>query len=446
MEDRRKRPKSRSSSRVSNRAARQRTLEYGEQSGPPNTQVDSQRQSPPPMLPFGRTIVRKISTARERRSRNDSVMPPVQRCFSERRESDSSHSHSSHSVQDNLQYSKHKILEKSRQKARSARKVEEDSSAAMQPVDEEAEALSSVYEKGISTCLTAFASVCETLTPELLRNQFYSLPQPDPKEYVVFADPSNASKNRYSNIPCLDSTRILLEFLLFENGGGYIHANRVTHPLLRNQFILTQGPLAQTIPEFWRMIWQEKVDTIIMLCKTVEYGRRKCSEYFPNIINVPAVHVHGKLVVYLRSRSRENDLVVSTIELKYLSYSRTIIHYHWSEWPDCQAPTENAQTMFTILRRVRGSKTPVVVHCSAGVGRSGTFVALEMCLMTIANTQTLNIQSIVASLRRCRALAVQSFDQYLSLYKLVLQFGQQNGCIPADDVEHFYRIIQAARP
>ncbi|VDL72745.1 unnamed protein product [Nippostrongylus brasiliensis] len=92
-------------------------------------------------------------------------MPPVQRCFSERRESDSSHSHSSHSVQDNLQYSKHKILEKSRQKARSARKVEEDSSAAMQPVDEyvstgeEAEALSSVYEKGISTCLTAFASV-----------------------------------------------------------------------------------------------------------------------------------------------------------------------------------------------------------------------------------------------------------------------------------------------
>lgn len=100
----------------------------------------------------------------------------------------------------------------------------------------------------------------------MLRNQFYSLPQPDPKEFVVFADRSNASKNRYSSkwrechfwgtpnqrscirycgahsdIPCLDATRILLEFLLFEDGGGYIHANRVTYPLLRNDFILTQA-------------------------------------------------------------------------------------------------------------------------------------------------------------------------------------------------------------
>ncbi|PIO60474.1 Protein-tyrosine phosphatase, partial [Teladorsagia circumcincta] len=138
---------------------------------------------------------------------------------------------------------------------------------------------------------------CETLTPDMLRQQFYSLPQPDQKEFVVSADPSNVFKNRYSNIPCLDSTRILLEFLLFEDGGGYIHANRVTYPLLRNEFILTQ------------------------------------------------------------------------------------------------APTENAQTMFTLLRRVRGSKTPVVVHCSAGVGRSGTLVALEMCLMTVANTRPIDIHS-----------------------------------------------------
>ncbi|KAK5966653.1 hypothetical protein GCK32_018312, partial [Trichostrongylus colubriformis] len=108
-----------------------------------------------------------------------------------------------------------------------------------------------------------------------------------------------------------------------------------------------------------------------------------------------------------------------------------------------QAPTENAQTMFTILRRVRGSKNPVVVHCSAGVGRSGTLVALEMCLMTVANTRPIDIHSIVTSLRRCRALAVQSFEQYLSLYKLVLQFAQQNGCISTEQLENFYRIMQA---
>ncbi|WKX90115.1 hypothetical protein Q1695_009171 [Nippostrongylus brasiliensis] len=300
----------------------------------------------------------------------------------------------------------------------------------------------SPYETGISTCLRAFASMCDTVTPEILHNQFYSLPLPDPKECVVFAHPANAMMNRYSNIPCLDSSRILLEFLVTECGVEYIHANRVRYPLLRNEFIITQGPLARTVPEFWRMIWQEKVESIIMLCKTVEDGRRKCSEYFSSTINLPTSYADGKLTTILRSWNRENDLVVSTIEFKYLSYSRTVIHYHWTGWPDFHAPTDNAATMFSILRRVRGSKTPVVVHCSAGVGRSGTMVALEMCLMTIANTRPIDIQSIVSSLRRCRALAVQSLEQYLSLYQLVLRFGQQNGYIAYKDVERFYRKVQ----
>ncbi|VDM59651.1 unnamed protein product [Angiostrongylus costaricensis] len=77
----------------------------------------------------------------------------------------------------------------------------------------------------------------------------------------------------------------MLEFLLFESGGGYIHANRVTYPLLRNEFIITQvflGPLPRTVSDFWRMIWQEKVETIFMLCKNYENGKRKCAEYFSN--------------------------------------------------------------------------------------------------------------------------------------------------------------------
>ncbi|VDK68455.1 unnamed protein product [Cylicostephanus goldi] len=170
----------------------------------------------------------------------------------------------------------------------------------------------------------------------MLKYQFYTLPQPDAMECVVFGDPSNAYKNRYKNIPCLDVSRILLEFLLFEGGGGYIHANRVTYPLLRNQFILTQGPLPQTIPEFWRMIWQEQVATIIMLCKNVENGKRRCAEYFPKEIDFPVCFVNGQLTVILRSRYIESDMVVSTIELKYLNDSRTIIHYHWVAWPDFQ--------------------------------------------------------------------------------------------------------------
>ncbi|KJH53569.1 Protein-tyrosine phosphatase [Dictyocaulus viviparus] len=239
-----------------------------------------------------------------------------------------------------------------------------------------------VYESNIAICLKAFASKCESLTVEMLRKQFYSLPQPNPKEYVVFGDPSNACKNRYSNIPCLDSSRILLEFLLFESGGGYIHANRVTYPLLRNEFIITQ------------------------------------------------------------SRIQEGDVFVSSIELRYLANRRTVIHYHWTGWPDC-TDRERSDDVFHAETSTRKQNT--FVHCSAGVGRSGTIVALEMCLMTIANTLPIDIHAIVCSLRQFRAMAVQTFEQYISLYKLVLLFGQQNGCINSEDVESFYRVLQVAR-
>ncbi|KAK6019032.1 Protein-tyrosine phosphatase, partial [Ostertagia ostertagi] len=163
----------------------------------------------------------------------------------------------------------------------------------------------------------------------MLRQQFYSLPQPDPKEFVVSSDPSNifpawTLREYYSNSCFLKTVEVTFMQI------------RVAYPLLRNEFILTQGPLPRTVPEFWRMIWQEKVETIIMLCRTVENGKRKCAEYFSSHPNIPLSCVNGKLTVFLRSRCQENDLLVSTLELKYLAYSRTISHYQWIEWPDCQ--------------------------------------------------------------------------------------------------------------
>ncbi|KAE9419677.1 hypothetical protein Angca_005014, partial [Angiostrongylus cantonensis] len=444
--------KSRSTSRVRTRAQKKGSME---EVVPPNTEITTPMEfkTPPSVqLPFGKPSPKKASTSRQRRVRSHSTMAPVRRSLYEKHESDSS---SLHSIQDNVQLSKQKIIEKSRQKAKSNKKIDEENSlledrSLVTTAEDANTSLRTArslnnYESNIATCLKAFAAQCESLSVEMLRKQFYSLPQPDPKDCVVCADPSNVFKNRYSNIPCLDSSRILLEFLLFESGGGYIHANRVTYPLLRNEFIITQGPLPRTVPEFWRMIWQEKVGTIFMLCKNFENGKRKCAEYYSNHIGVPSSFVNGLLTVVLRSRTQESDMFISSIEIKYLKTSRTVIHYHWTGWPDCEAPTENAQTMFTMLRRVRGSKTPVVVHCSAGIGRSGTMVALEMCLMTIANIRPIDIHEIVSSLRQCRAMAVQTFDQYLSLYKLVLQFGQQNGCINNEDVDGFYRVLQAAR-
>ncbi|KAK6727018.1 hypothetical protein RB195_004989 [Necator americanus] len=376
--------KSKSTSRISMKVPIQQKLSE-EEPVPPNTQVTaSKRQlskATSSVLPFGRPSLKKASTVRSRRRHQFQhlTVPPIRRCLFEKRESDSS---SSHSVQDTAtQLSKMKIIEKSRQRAKVTKKPDEDMSLIYEsttPVDSEEIDSNirtacdvSVYERNITSCIKDFAEKCKNLTVDTLRNQFYSLPKPDPAECVVFGDPSNAAKNRYSNVPCLDTSRILLEFLLFEDGGGYIHANRVTYPFLRNQFILTQGPLPRTVPEFWRMIWQEKVETIIMLCKNVENGKRKCAEYFSNYFDIPSSYVNGQLTIFLRGRYQESDMIISTMELRYLSNSRTIIHYQWVAWPDCQAPAENVHSMFTMLRRVRGSKTPV--------GEIINFYSLNVC-------------------------------------------------------------------
>ncbi|KIH44537.1 Protein-tyrosine phosphatase [Ancylostoma duodenale] len=121
---------------------------------------------------------------------------------------------------------------------------------------------------------------CEQTTLDQLRNEFSTLPQPDMRDCQACQAPENQKKNRYSNIPCLDSSRILLNILRPDSGYGYIHANRIEHPTFRNKYIITQGPLPSTIASFWEMIWQENVSGVVMLCQTVEDGRRKCAEYF----------------------------------------------------------------------------------------------------------------------------------------------------------------------
>ncbi|KAL6729660.1 hypothetical protein Aduo_000697 [Ancylostoma duodenale] len=273
--------------------------------------------------------------------------------------------------------------------------------------------------------LREFAWTCEQTTLDQLRNEFSTLPQPDMRECQACQAPENQKKNRYSNIPCLDSSRILLNILRPDSGYGYIHANRIEHPTFRNKYIITQGPLPSTIASFWEMIWQENVSGVVMLCQTIEDGRRKCAEYFSIKIDYPVIY--GQFTVVLKDQKWEDTFITSTLEIEYeQESSRTVTHYQWREWNDFKAPCD--QTIITLLQKVRG-KSAVVVHCSAGIGRSGTFVALEMCLQDLANGLTINVQQAVVNLRHYRALAVQTFTQYLSIFKAILQMGEKHGAI-----------------
>ncbi|KJH41383.1 Protein-tyrosine phosphatase [Dictyocaulus viviparus] len=252
----------------------------------------------------------------------------------------------------------------------------------------------------------------------------------------------------FSDVPCIDSTRIIITFFRKELGNGYIHANRVEYPTLRNKYIITQGPLPGTVDAFWKMIWQENVFCIVMLCRTIEDGKRKSAEYFSPIID--ALVKYGPLSVVLKDRTWDDNVVTSMLEVEYLHESRMITHHQWREWADfkvglsrekdfLQPPTDH--TLVSLLQKVRGKST-VVVHCSAGVGRSGTFVALEMCLQDLANGIPVNVFQVVVHLRKYRALAVQTFEQYLSIYRAILQVGEKHGAISKSEVERFYNIYQ----
>ncbi|CAJ0592489.1 unnamed protein product [Cylicocyclus nassatus] len=309
------------------------------------------------------------------------------------------------------------------------------SASSLQQEDSKSDSVDTQRMDAIVQRMREFAWMCEQLSIQQLRNQFEALPSPDWQDCKAFMATENVKKNRYSNIPCIDSSRIQLHTLRSDASyGGYIHANRVDYPTLRNKYIITQGPLPSTVSAFWEMIWQENVLHVVMLCQNIEDGKRKCAQYFSNKPNSVTIYAH--FTVSLKEQKWEDQFIVSTIELEFMEESRTITHYQWKEWNDYKAPRDN---IITLLQKVRGKST-VVVHCSAGVGRSGTFVAIEMCLQDLANGRMINVQQAVISLRRCRALAVQTFPQYLSIFRAILRIGEKHGAITQQDIQHFCRL------
>ncbi|CAB3405494.1 unnamed protein product [Caenorhabditis bovis] len=271
--------------------------------------------------------------------------------------------------------------------------------------------------------------------------EFGSLPlDPTDAECKAFRDPANKKKNRYENIRCLDKSRVKLTFLAKnEPGSDYIHANYVGSRYLKHRYILTQGPKKSTIIDFWRMVWQEKTTVIIMLCNFIEHNREKCAEYFPRNHNSPMRL--DKLSLSFEDSTIDKSVVTTKLRLEYRGEHRFITHLQWIEWPDYQVPG-SSETMLRLLRKIREKRTPPIVHCAAGVGRSGTLIAIEISLMAINNFFVVpNIKQIVTSLRiNGRCSAVQTLQQYMLIRKVVLDYGAMNRFISA---EHFRAFTNA---
>ncbi|XP_056891572.1 protein tyrosine phosphatase receptor type Db isoform X24 [Takifugu flavidus] len=232
----------------------------------------------------------------------------------------------------------------------------------------------------------------------------------------------NKPKNRYANVIAYDHSRVLLSSIDGVPGSDYINANYIDGYRRQNAYIATQGSLPETFGDFWRMIWEQHTANIIMMTKLEEKSRVKCDQYWPT----RGSETYGLVQVTLLDTVELATYSVRTFAL-YKSGSnekREVRHFQFTAWPDHGVP-EHPTPFLAFLRRVKACNPPdagpMVVHCSAGVGRTGCFIVIDAMTERIKQEKTLDVYGHVTLMRSQRNYMVQTEDQYIFIHDALLE-------------------------
>ncbi|XP_076155286.1 receptor-type tyrosine-protein phosphatase beta-like [Alosa pseudoharengus] len=231
----------------------------------------------------------------------------------------------------------------------------------------------------------------------------------------------NKSKNRYSNVLPYEPSRVKLS-ILGSQFDDYINANYIPGENSRKEFIACQGPLPATVNDFWRMIWEKNVRSIVMLTRCNEQGRVKCEQYWP-----PESKSYNNIIVTTTSEITLDDWTLRDFDVKNVktAETRSVRQFHYTAWPDHGVPV-TTELLINFRHLVRehmdqySLHSPTVVHCSAGVGRTGTFIAIDRIIFQIERESVVDVFGIVYDMRMHRALMVQTEDQYVFLNQCAL--------------------------
>ncbi|XP_072777749.1 receptor-type tyrosine-protein phosphatase delta isoform X20 [Taeniopygia guttata] len=232
----------------------------------------------------------------------------------------------------------------------------------------------------------------------------------------------NKPKNRYANVIAYDHSRVLLSAIEGIPGSDYINANYIDGYRKQNAYIATQGALPETFGDFWRMMWEQQGATVVMMTKLEERSRVKCDQYWPS----RGTETYGLIQVTLLDTVELATYCVRTFALHKngSSEKREVRQFQFTAWPDHGVP-EHPTPFLAFLRRVKTCNPPdagpMVVHCSAGVGRTGCFIVIDAMLERIKHEKTVDIYGHVTLMRAQRNYMVQTEDQYIFIHDALLE-------------------------
>ncbi|NXA54296.1 PTPRV phosphatase, partial [Nothocercus julius] len=235
---------------------------------------------------------------------------------------------------------------------------------------------------------------------------------------------TNVSKNRYPHVLPYDHSRVKLSQLGEDPHSDYINANFMPGYTSQQEFIATQGPLKKTIEDFWRLVWEQNVCNIIMLTVCMENGRVLCDHYWPSESSPVS---YGQVQVRLLKQSSSEEWTMREFKLWHEGFQteRHVSHLHYTAWPDHGIPESTTSIMAfrdIVREHIQSAKDagPTLVHCSAGVGRTGTFIALDRLLQQMKQEKIVDTFGVVYTLRMNRYQMIQTLSQYIFLHSCIL--------------------------
>lgn len=262
----------------------------------------------------------------------------------------------------------------------------------------------------------------------------------------------NTKKNRYKDILPYDDSRIVLTLRTSESDGDYINASKIQGPL-SDVCIAAQAPLNSTLRDFWRMIWEYQIQVVVMACREFEMAKKKCEIYWAPLNKTIAF---GPFTVHCQGEScPTDDIIVRELQVSFQQEVRAVTQLQFLSWPDHDVPYE-ASGVLDLLHRVQALqkpspdrvRSPKLVHCSAGCGRTGVICALAQIYQLLTHqklTSDFSIMRIVMEIRRQRPSAVQTKDQYRFIYTatscLFRWFLQKNS-----SAQIYYNLPQPKKP